>query len=317
MTQQKRYKLIINPKSGSNLRVERLLKLKKYLQERGDLLSIHLTKSLEHAAELTREAVVERFDTIIIAGGDGSVRVVLEAAAGSDVPVLILPSGTENLLACELGLDGTIKNTIDTIERGIVREIDLGCVNGSHFMAVVGIGFDAQVVRYLHHKREGHITPIDYLWPLARSFWSSKYYPVKIIADGQLVCDEPALVFVSNISRYAIGIGIAPGADCCDGYLDLTVFRCHSRWQLLMQSFFTVLKKDHKLTSTTRVKCQNLHISSSENIPVQLDGDDGPNLPLEISVDFAFARILTPPPPIGLDHCPPVRFYHIKRWLLR
>ncbi len=317
MSQPKKYKLIINPKSGSNLRVERLKKLKDYLVSRGDHVSIHLTKSLEHAAELTREAVNDKYDTVIIAGGDGSVRIVLEAAAGSKVPVLILPSGTENLLACELGLDGTLKNTISAIEHGIIREIDLGRVNDQHFMAVIGVGFDAQVVRYVHHKRKGHITPLDYLWPLVRTFWAYKYVPIKVIADGTNVCNDPALIFVSNISRYAIGIGIAPEADCCDGFLDLTVFRCRSRWQLLKQSLFTVLKKDHKLSTTTRMKCRELQISSEFEVAVQLDGDDGPEEPLNITIDKAYAHILTPPPPAGQNICPPVKFYHIKRWLFR
>ena len=317
MADRKRYQLIINPKSGSNLRVERLKELKSYLEGRGDFVSINVTKSLEHAAELTHEAVAEKYDTVIIAGGDGSVRVVLEAAAGSKLPVLIIPSGTENLLACELGLDGSLKTTKAALENGIVRKIDLGRVNGQHFMAVIGIGFDAQVVQYVHQKRKGHITPLDYLWPLVRTFWSYKFVRIDIIADGKIVCNEPALAYVSNIRRYAIGIGIAPDADCCDGYLDLTVFRCRSRWRLLKQSLYTILRIDDRLVTTSRMKCQNLRISSPEPVAVQLDGDDGPDQPLNISIDYAFSHILTPPPPVGHKFCPPVRYYHLKRWLLR
>ncbi len=309
--------MIVNPKSGSNLRVDRIKDLKEHLESIGDIVDIHLTRSLNHASELTKAAVEGNYDTVMIAGGDGSVRVVLEAAAGSRVPVLIIPSGTENLLACELGLDGTLANSIAAVDHGVVREIDLGKVNGKHFMAVIGVGFDAQVVKYVHQKRNGHITPMNYLWPLARTFWSYKFHPIKVVADGRQICDDPALVFVSNIERYAIGLGIAPGADCSDGYLDITIFKCKSRCRLLWQSCLTSLRMDHKSSQVIRLKCQNVEISCNHSVPVQLDGDDGPELPLNISVDPAYAHILTPPPPPGQEFHPPVSFYHIKRWVFR
>ncbi|MBN2065116.1 MAG: NAD(+)/NADH kinase [Sedimentisphaerales bacterium] len=317
MRQLQRYKMIINPKSGSNLRVRSLKMLRDHLLQRGDEVVISLTRSLEHAAELTCKAIAEKFDVIMIAGGDGSVRTVLEAAAGSEVPILIIPTGTENLLACELGLDGSVKTSISALDSGKVRKIDLGRVNGRHFIAVVGLGFDAQVVKYVHHKRSGHITPLDYLWPLARTFWSYKFVSLHIIADGKDICDQPALAYVSNIGRYAIGIGIAPEADCGDGYLDLTVFRCKNRWQLLLQSIYTILKADHRLKTTTRVRCKNIRIEGPETVPVQIDGDYGPSLPLDFTIDSGFAHILTPPAVSGQEYCPPVRYYHIKRWLLR
>ena len=318
MKQSKRHQLIVNPKSGANLRVDRIKGLKEHLEGQGDSVDIHLTRSLGHASELTKKAVDGDYDTVMIAGGDGSVRVVLEAAAGSKLPVLIIPSGTENLLACELGLDGSLANSIAAMQNGIVREIDLGKVNDKHFMAVIGVGFDAQVVKYVHHKRDGHITPMNYLWPLARTFWSYKFPPIKVVADGNVICDEPGLIFVSNIERYAIGLGIAPGADCSDGYLDLTIFKCGSRSRLLMQSWLTTCRIDHRSSYVTRVKCKNVEIScNSSSIPVQLDGDEGPELPLHISVDPAYAHILTPPPPPGMKYHPPVSFYHLKRWVLR
>ena len=317
MKQTRRHQLIVNPKSGSNLRVDRIKELKEHLEAEGDFVDIHLTRSLHHASDLTKDAVEKGYDTVMIAGGDGSVRVVLEAAAGSRLPVLIIPSGTENLLACELGLDGTLANSIAAVDHGVVREIDLGKVNGKHFMAVIGVGFDAQVVKYVHHKRNGHITPMNYLWPLARTFWSYKFPAIQVIADSTEICDEPALVFVSNIERYAIGLGIAPGADCSDGLLDLTIFRCKSRSRLLVQSCLTSCRMDHRSDYVTRVQCKNVEINCGTQVPVQLDGDDGPNLPLKISVDPAYAHILTPPPPEGHEFHPPVSFYHIKRWVFR
>ena len=263
------------PKSGTNLRVNILKELKNYIDGCGDSVSVNITKTAEEAANLTKSAIADNYDAVMVAGGDGSVRVVLEAAAGSDTPILIIPTGTENLMACELGFDGSLSTMKKALEHGKIRKIDLGKANGRHFMAVVGVGFDAEVVEYVHHKRSGHITPLNYLWPLARTFWSHKFDDIRIEADGNLVCDEPCLAFISNISRYAIGLGIAPDADCSDGYLDLTVYRCRTRWRLLWQSLFTVLKKDDKLKTTTRLKCKSLCLSSKKSIAVHLDGDEG------------------------------------------
>ena len=311
----RRAALIINPKSGSSADTDTLIRLRDFLRKEGYGLSVELTKSLDHAGDLARQARHNHCNLVIVAGGDGTVRTVVESMAGSEIPLLIVPGGTENLVACELGIDGTFKNLQTILRQGKVRNLDLGRVNQNYFIAVVGVGFDGEVIRRLNQFRAGHITHMDYLWPITRTFWEYQFPPLRVEADGVTVCDEPALVFVGNISRYAVELKIFPDADCGDGLLDLCIYKCSSRPRLLLHSLMTMLRQTSLSPGVIRRKCRHIRISGAPSLPVQYDGDPGPALPLEIEVIPTAARVLTPPAPAGQAYAPPVRFYHFRRWL--
>jgi len=311
------YNFIINPKSGSSVNLDVIRDFRDYLCRSGREVRIDLTRSLTHAGELAQESVRTGCAAIVVAGGDGTVRAVAEAIAGSDVPILVIPCGTENLLAQELGLDGSLKSTIITLEHGLLRNLDLGKANDRHFMAIIGVGFDAEVVRRINLFRCGHITHADYIWPICRTYWEYHQPQLRVEADGQLICDEPGLVFVGNISRYAVGLGIVPYADFSDGRLDLTIYKCRRKRELLIHAVMTILQRSSRSPNVTRLKCSRITLSSPErDVPVQIDGDPGPKLPLHIEIIPAAAKVLTPPPPAGHKYHPPVRYYHLRRWLI-
>jgi len=312
------FNFIVNPKSGSNLDVSGIRRLCKYLGRQRYEVRLDLTRSLTHAGELAHDAMAQGAAVVVVAGGDGTVRQVAEAMTGSHVPILIIPWGTENLLASQLGLDGLVETNKKTLENGRIRPVDLGQANKRCFTAVVGVGFDAEVVSRVHGRRAGHITPASYLWPLLRTFCEHSFPHLHVVGDGQVLCDEPALVFVSNISRYAIGLGISREADCSDGKLDLCIYKCGNRLRLLDHAAKTVLKKTDKSPLVLRQRCKEIVINSeNKKVYSQLDGDPGPVLPIHIKVIPAATNLLTPPPPDKYSYCPPVRWYHLRRWLLR
>ncbi|MBI9017162.1 MAG: NAD(+)/NADH kinase [Phycisphaerae bacterium] len=306
-----RYYFIINPMSGSHLDVTGLKKLCQWLKEQGKYVRVDLTESMEHVGQLTSRAIAENATTVIAAGGDGTIRTVIDAMAGSEIPILIVPSGTENLLAGEVGLDGSIETTANTLLNGKIQKIDLGNANNIHFMAITGVGFDAEVVKRVHYNRRGHITHTNYIRPLVQTFLEHKFPYLTVEIDGEIVCNEPAMAFVSNISRYAVGLGIAKEAKMGDGFLDVTIFKCRGKRQLAKHAINTVLNRDG--VNTIRQKCKKVIISSpQENVYTQIDGDPGPQLPLKIEVIPAAARLLVPP-----GDMTPVRYYHLKKWFLR
>jgi diacylglycerol kinase (ATP) len=313
-----RYFFIVNPKAGAHLNVAVLRLLRDQLRAEGHTVTIDVTRSLAHAGQLAANAADNHYDCLLVAGGDGTIRTVVDSVVRRPVTIVIIPTGTENLLASELGIDGSPKGTINTVKHGINRNLDLGLANDRHFISVVGVGFDAEVVKRVHSQRSGHITHASYIWPICRTFWEYDFPALRVEADGKLLCDEPALIFIGNISRYAVGLKVMPNADCSDGLLDLVIYRCHKRRQLLIHSALTVLGESHRNPLVTRTKCRHITIDSPKpDVPVQLDGDPGPNLPLTIDVIPAAAKVLTPPPPTGLAFCPPVKFYHVRRLLLR
>jgi diacylglycerol kinase family enzyme len=216
---------------------------------------------------------------VVVAGGDGTVREVAHGLEGSDKPMLIVPCGTENLLANELGFDEKLKTIIKAFEGWFIRPLDLGSVNGRCFTSIAGFGFDGQVVRRVSEQRRGHIDYFDYFWPIWRTFWDYKFEAMKVTVDGEEIFSGRGLVFVGNISRYAVGLQILHYADFSDGVLDICIYKCASRPHLIKHSIFTVLKRD--------VKCSDVIYRQGKEVSVSSDCTDidpGPALPVQIKV---------------------------------
>ncbi len=212
---------IVNPKSGATSRKLMVGRFHKYLSSKGFEIHFKYTKSLVHARELAAEAAVNyNCAMAVVAGGDGTVREAAEGLEGTDKPMLIIPCGTENLLASEFGFDDKTETLIRVFEENYIRPLDLGKANGRCFTSIAGFGFDGDVVKRVAEKRHGHIHHWDYFHPIWRTFWDYKFPQMKVSCDGEEIFDGQGLVFVGNISRYAIGLQILHYANYGDGLLD-------------------------------------------------------------------------------------------------
>jgi len=218
-------------------------------------------------------------------GGDGTIREVAHGLEGSNKPLLIIPHGTENLLANELGFDERLKTIIRTFEAGYVRPLDLGNANGRCFTSIAGFGFDGAVVKRVSEQRAGHIDHFDYFSPIWRTFWEYKFEIMKVEVDGEEIFNGPGLVFVGNISRYAVGLQILHYADFSDGLLDVCIYKCASQLHLAKHSIMTILKHHANRRDVIYRQGQNITVSSNcPRIRTEIDGDPGPDLPVRINV---------------------------------
>jgi len=287
---------IVNPKSGASSSKLTGRLFQRYLAGKGFELRVSLTTSLEHACELATDAAVDyHCAMVVVVGGDGTVREVAHGLEGSDKPLLIVPLGTENLLANELGFDEKLKTIIKTFEAGCIRPLDLGSANGRCFTSIAGFGFDGQVVKRVSQQRKGHIDYLDYFWPIWRTFWKYKFHPMKVQVDGQQIFDGRALVFVGNISRYAVGLQILHYADFGDGLLDVCIYKCTSQVHLLKHSLMTVLKQHTHGADVIYRQGKNITVSSHvPDIATEIDGDPGPALPIQIEVIPQAVNCLVP-----------------------
>lgn len=268
----------------------------RYLKAKGLAVQIRHTRCLGDARVLAQKAASDpSCRMVVVAGGDGTVREAADGMAGSGKPMMIVPTGTENLLAGEVGMDDRLAGIISTFERGQVKTVDLGMVNGRCFTSVVGVGFDGQVVRRVNQRRRGHIDYYDYLEPLWHTFWSYKFPSLSVQMDGQDVFSGRGLVFVGNISRYALGLHLLGRARINDGLLDLCIYRCSGRLHLVKHAIMTVLKSHIACRDVFYATCRQVIIeATSKDIPCQMDGDPGPDLPLKIAVNRSALRLLVP-----------------------
>jgi len=287
---------IVNPKSGATSSKPIGRQFLHYLRQKNYDVKVSLTSSLSHANELANEAAVDyQCALVVVVGGDGTVREVVHGLEGSNKPLIIVPHGTENLLASELGFDERLTTLIRAFETGQLRPLDIGKVNDRYFTSIVGFGFDARIVQRLSLQRNGNIDYSDYFWPAWRTFWDYQYPPLHVEADSQQLFQGPALVFVGNISRYALGLKILHHADYGDGLLDICIYKCHSKLQLAKHSIMTVLKRHRFSRDVIYQQAKHIRVSSPvASVPTEIDGDPGPPLPVEIQVVPKAVNILVP-----------------------
>ena len=287
---------IVNPKSGASSSKLTGRQFAEHLIKKGFEVRSNLTTSLDNACELATDAAVDYDCAMVVAvGGDGTVREIAHGLEGSDKPLLIVPCGTENLLANELGFDEKLKTIVRTFEAGYIRALDLGSANGKCFTSIAGFGFDGQVVKRVSRQRKGHIDYSDYFWPIWRTFWNYKFGPMKVEVDGEEIFDGPGLIFVGNISRYALGLQILHYADFSDGLLDVCIYKCASQVHLVKHSVITILKQHAASGDVIYRQGKKITVSSSTtDIETEIDGDPGPSLPVQIKVIPQAVNCLVP-----------------------
>ena len=277
---------IVNPKSGASSSKLAGSQFEHYLAGRAFDVRVSLTNTLEDACELATDAAVD-YDCamVVVVGGDGTVREVAHGLEGSDKPLLIVPCGTENLLANELGFDERLQTVVKAFEAGYIRPLDLGSANGKCFTCIAGFGLDGQVVERVSERRKGHIDYFDYFWPLWRTFWDYKFDPMKVEMDGEETFNGRGVVFVGNISRYALGVQILHHANFSDGLLDVCIYKCASRLRVLKHSLMTILKQHAHSGDVIYRQGKDITVSSeAADIKTEIDGDPGPPLPIQIKV---------------------------------
>ncbi len=302
---------IVNPKSGPSSRKTMGRRFHDYLVEKGFDVRATETKSLGHACDLATDAAVDYDCALVVAvGGDGTVREVAHGLEGSDKPMLMIASGTENLLASELGFDERVETVIKAFEGGYSRRIDLGMFNDRCFTSVSGFGFDADVVQLVNEHRKGNIRYFDYVGPIWHTFWRHKFPRMKVEADGREIFNDRGMIFIGNISRYGGGFGILNRADIADGLLDICAVQCNSRIRMLRRTVRIATRTHIGKKGIVYEQAKDIKVTSDDKVRTQIDGDPGPELPVEIKVvpSAVDCIVLRNAKPVGLRT-------RIKRWL--
>lgn len=255
---------------------------------------VHL--HLQHPSLLAGNLLPRGNDGIVIViGGDGTLRSVAdrlwqEKLTASEAPsLLVIPLGTANLVASHLNYHWNLhilsRQVLDLLAQPQQKKMDVGIANGRCFLAVAGVGFDANVVHELTANRRGPITYADYLLPTARSILTYTFPALTIKVDGKTeLTDTPALIFAGNIAEYGAGFSVTPAAQDDDGLLDLCMMPCRSWLELFELGCIcgSGLQRHHDRVIYRRGR--QVQITSSNEVPVQLDGDAEGFTPLELDL---------------------------------
>lgn len=292
---KRRIQFIVNPVSGSRRNADLVRALSRRLKQDGDCVHVHETR-FAGDARCFAEQMSGDVDAVVAVGGDGTVSEVVHGLIEHPIPIVVLPTGTENILSQQFGLRADAQLLYDTINANCRQWIDVGVMNGRHFLIVAGVGFDAEVVQRLVEQRKGHIDYLSYFWPLWRTFWQYRFPPIRVEADGEQVFDGRGLVFVGNISRYAIGLQILRDAVCDDGLLDLCIFPCKWQGKLVYHAIWATFQMHVERAGTIYRRCKRIRIEAEQPLAMEIDGDPAGELPGEFSIMPRRGIFLVPPP---------------------
>lgn len=300
----KRALLIVNPAAGEARPAQVGDTVRAHLQALGWQVSLALTERAAHATEIAA-AHGRDIERLVVVGGDGTLRETFVGLAGQGPPVGLVPMGKANVMARELGIPRDAEAAMHGLETFAPGRLDVGTVNDTYFLAMVGVGYDGVVtegVRRLRVSRPGAALygrgGANLVYGLAGVPALFRFHPPRmtIVVDGQSLRGEHVSAVVSNTATYATGWSMTPDADPADGILDHTASRRATPWFVLWSLGAAVLWRRLPPLVAEYGRGRAYRIRASRPLPWQVDGDSMPRCrELQIGVRAGFARILAPP----------------------
>jgi diacylglycerol kinase (ATP) len=239
----------------------------------GDPLWHEVAKSRE-APKQVRSALEQGADLIFVWGGDGMVQRCVDVVAGSDATMAIVPAGTANLFASNLGIPKHIDAAVEVGLNGVRRKLDVGRMNGEMFAVMAGVGFDARVIRDATPKMKHALGRSAYVWAGAKNL-RAKPFEARIVVDGQEWYEGVAsLVLFGNVGNAFAGVKAFDDAHPDDGLLEIGVGSADGvfEWgRTLARSAFSSAKKSRFVHMT---KGRSAQVKLSRKVLYELDGGD-------------------------------------------
>lgn len=264
---------IVNPISGkghNSLDQSELLKLFPSDQYK---IVVSYTEKKGHAKEIALKAINEGAYCLVACGGDGTVNEVASVLVGSSVLLGIIPMGSGNGLASNLGIKGSLTQILTKLKAMEVLEIDCGQINGHYFFSNTGLGIDGEIIK--RYELKGSRKLWAYISASIKASLSFRYYHTIVRIDDKESELSPLMLFVSNSNEMGYGMSLTPQAKLNDGYLDFAVVPKLPFVQKLLMGIHVLNRSFPKFKKAQSLRIQSLFIHQPERIytDVQIDGE--------------------------------------------
>ncbi|HWL67778.1 MAG TPA: diacylglycerol kinase family protein [Geminicoccus sp.] len=284
-----RVQIIQNPTAGRR-RNAKVTALAEALESMGIAVTVRLTGTAGDAEHLARQAAEsdDRPDVLVAAGGDGTVNEVANGLLGSDLPLAILPTGTVNVLARELGIGGSTEEVARMVAAGGYAQVWPGLANGRAFLLMAGIGFDAAVVAAVSPAAKRRLGQLAYLLAAARLWW--RWQPVhhELQVDG--VRHRAVSAIAARCRLYGGSFVCAAGARLDEPHLHLVLFERSGRLAALGYALALATGQLHRWPGVRHLRTAGWELVTADHL--QLDGDPVAATALSLAVSPQPLRII-------------------------
>ncbi len=295
-------RMIVNPHAGQGMQMPKLMmrilsvkqrttdrysniqmyvdKIRLYLAEFDIYPEIIFSKSAEDATRLAARSAAEGVSLVIAVGGDGSINSVANGLVGSNTAMAVIPVGTINLFAVQMGIPLSLRSSCLLIADGKSRRIDLGKVNGKYFTTVMGFGFDAQVIRSAGSKLKKVLGAASFIVGGIINVFTYPFHSIKISLDDDPRIHRGYLALLANGKYYGVHSIVSPDAELDDGKLDLFIFKRKGIGQLIR--YLWGLRRG-TLVKYGQVEYHQIRrMTVHGHTPIHLDGEFGGCSPVTI-----------------------------------
>ncbi|WP_205650194.1 diacylglycerol/lipid kinase family protein [Actinoplanes solisilvae] len=259
------------------------------------------TTADDPGAGQSAQAMRDGAEIVFACGGDGTVMACVTALAGTDVALAVLPAGTGNLLATNLGLTGDLATAVEVVLAGGRRRIDVGAVGEQRFAVMAGMGFDAHMLDATNDTAKKHIGWLAYAAGAARHLRDRPMRVQITLDDRPSFARRPRTVIVGNVGRLQGDLRLLNDAQPDDGLLDVAVLspRTLRHWVALG---WGVLRRKNTIARMETFTAARIEVRSTRPQPRQLDGDlIDPGRQLLVTVEPKALLLCVPQPATDPD----------------
>ncbi|MBF0385290.1 MAG: diacylglycerol kinase family lipid kinase [Candidatus Omnitrophica bacterium] len=288
--------IIINPGSGKGESILPIINTS--MKEAGIKWEASITHKKGDATSFAKAAIKEGINAIAVYGGDGTLMEVVSGMVGSEIPLVILPGGSANVMANELGIPKDLKEACTLLGHGPLemKTIDVGQFNSRYFIVGISIGFSADLVKGADREAKNKFGILAYFFAAAAALKKIElsHYHLKI--DGVEHEVQGLTCVINNAGNLGFTkISLDKNIDVSDGLLDVVVVR-KANLSLLKLIVTTLIKRERpdNFELVEHWQGKDIIISSSRKQVVQCDGEVLEKIPLHIKIIPGAIKVLVP-----------------------
>jgi diacylglycerol kinase (ATP) len=268
------------------------------LDARGITVDSIATTGPGHAGDIARRAVDRSADLILVAGGDGTINEAVNGMVHSDIPLGILPAGTANVLANELGIGKTMERAAAALADGVQERVAVGLISSEnaqrHFLLMAGAGLDADIVYNLNPRVKEAVGKAAY-WIGGFSKVGRRIPEFVVQADGREY--RASFALLSRVRNYGGDLEIAPTISLLDDEFEMVLFEGESSLGFLKYMLAVVVHQQQTMPGITILRTRQAAFSSPDDsrIHLQVDGEYAGLAPASVEIVPNSLTLLVPP----------------------
>jgi len=253
-----------------------------------------------HAGEIARQEVDRGAELILVAGGDGTINEVVNGMAFSDVPLGVLPAGTANVLACELGIGKSMERAAEALADTVLERVALGLISNGveesrrYFLLMAGAGLDADIVYHLNARMKEAFGKVAY-WIGGFSKFGSRIPEFTVQANGREF--RASFALLSRVRNYGGDLEIAPTISLLDDEFEMVLFEGESSLGFIKYMLGVVAHQQQNMRGVTILRTRQAEFSSARGhkIHLQVDGEYIGVAPARVEIVPNALTLLVPP----------------------